>query len=116
MMGIAAPKLGLCRQAAAAGAAFVVWGGGSRVPGQLAGSRAVGVCLQKTAASYLLFSCLPSRKIVAEYEKTIAQMIGKVPSPSRAYGAGSWLPQPFLLSHCVPAVYSPSQRMSRGQT
>lgn len=68
------------------------------------------------AASHLFVFSLPSRKIVAEYEKTIAQMIGKVLSPGQVCRAGSWLPQLSPPSHCVPVVCSPPQRMSRGQT
>lgn len=60
----------------------------------------------ETAASYLLFFSFCCRKIVAEYEKTIAQMIGEVP---------------VLRGRAVLSVLSlhpclfPSQRMSRGQ-
>lgn len=53
---------------------------------------------------------------MAEYEKTIAQMIGKVLLPGWAFRGRERLPQPSPLSHHVLTVYSPSQRMSRGQT
>lgn len=46
-------------------------------------------CRGVPAASDLLLFSLYPRKIVAEYEKTIAQMIGEVPPPGRVLGAGS---------------------------
>lgn len=74
--------------------------------GLLSAELEVRVCKKLLPLTCLLTS-FPPRKIVAEYEKTIAQMIGEVPWPGWRVGRG-------CRSHAGSVTESPLFVLHRG--